>query len=184
MSQGSSNAESVDLLLGSSVESEGSSTSVFRSQREGDKEAERSEMGPERPRKKHKKPEFHARWFCFTWTTPPEDWKAYFEDRQHLIEKLVACLDQAPGIGTPRVVGWLKLTRPNNPRTWLQLPHKIAWDLMPDTERKNTEYRTTTGEEALHWGVSLKRNLKGPQITLRPWQQELWDIIQEPVPRD
>lgn len=134
------------------------------------------------PRKKHKRIAFQGRWFTFTWNSGPDDWKDYLDERRSMIEKLVAGSVVAATTGTRTIHGWLKLEKKNNPVTWLELPDGIHWDLMSDTERKRTDIVVKQHGEMLYWGVPSF--YRGPDIKLKPWQQEVWNMLQtEPHPR-
>lgn len=128
-----------------------------------------------------KKPKFEnrvARNWTFTWNNYPADWRDFFEDRKDLIEKIWA-EEEIGEKGTPHIQGWLKLVQKNNAKTFLGLSKVIHWEVMRETERKNTKYCSKDKTPNLHWGVKIPYNVKIQNWD--PWMIELKEVLSLPL---
>lgn len=118
--------------------------------------------------------------WCFTWFDFPENWADIIRSKQGYLKGWVAGEEVCPSTGRKHIQGFVEFTKKNRPLETLKFGSH--WEAARASAQRNEEYTTKDGVY-LSWGTCKVTKYK-LELTLRPWQQELFDILcQEPDDR-
>lgn len=137
-------------------------------------------LGPENPLKSVSKkmgsraPRCNAakRW-CFTWHDYPDNWQERFAEHDKVIDKFIAGQEVCPTTGRKHLQGYLEAHTKIRPIEKFGLPQQIHWEAAKGSSYDNYLY-------CCKEGVFFSRGISPPyslNITLRPWQVELSEIL-------
>lgn len=124
-----------------------------------------------------------SKYWAFTWNNYPEDWGSFLERSAPDLNFWVAGKEVAPSTGTPHLQGYLEAVERLRP-TELGWPPQIHWEKARGSRAANVKYCTKEGDwESSHpldvqREVAAKESLRLIQ-SLRPWQQEVVDLVSQ-----
>lgn len=120
--------------------------------------------------------------WCGTWFNFPENWKEICLLHRHDCAKFLAFPEVAPTTGNPHVHIYLEFPKncKNRPSSLKHLWGKVSkWMGANGTEAQNYKYITKAPTaDGVMWGIRTPYSV---DISLRPWQQKIVDLLQVPA---